>query len=114
MNTPYGRLQSHKVCPIGQSGSETNKNHEVTFLQFSVAHGFVEGERDRGGRIVTVFFNRYNHRDFLVLRKKGENANPFMWMDGRKVYVFAKGVMVESCLRVLDRSEEHTSELQSR
>jgi 3-oxoacyl-[acyl-carrier-protein] synthase-3 len=25
-----------------------------------------------------------------------------MWMDGRKVYVFAKAVMMESCLRVLD------------
>jgi 3-oxoacyl-[acyl-carrier-protein] synthase-3 len=25
-----------------------------------------------------------------------------MWMDGKKVYAFAKGVMVESCLRVLD------------
>jgi 3-oxoacyl-[acyl-carrier-protein] synthase-3 len=25
-----------------------------------------------------------------------------MWMDGRKVYAFAKGAMAESCLRVLD------------
>jgi 3-oxoacyl-[acyl-carrier-protein] synthase-3 len=25
-----------------------------------------------------------------------------MWMEGRKVYVFARGAMAESCLRVLD------------
>jgi 3-oxoacyl-[acyl-carrier-protein] synthase III len=25
-----------------------------------------------------------------------------MWMEGKKVYAFAKGAMAESCLRVLD------------
>jgi 3-oxoacyl-[acyl-carrier-protein] synthase-3 len=46
----------------------------------------------------------YRKRDFLVLRGNGDNGNRYMWMDGRKVYIFAKKVMVESCTRVLDPS----------
>jgi 3-oxoacyl-[acyl-carrier-protein] synthase-3 len=44
----------------------------------------------------------YKRRDFLVLRNNGENGNKYMWMEGKKVYAFAKWAMLESCLRVLD------------
>jgi 3-oxoacyl-[acyl-carrier-protein] synthase-3 len=41
-------------------------------------------------------------RDHLVLRRNGDNGHRFMWMEGKKVYAFARGAMAESCLRVLD------------
>jgi 3-oxoacyl-[acyl-carrier-protein] synthase-3 len=41
-------------------------------------------------------------RDTLVLRRNGDNCHGFMWMEGKKVYAFAKGAMAKSCLRVLD------------
>ncbi len=44
----------------------------------------------------------YKSRDTLVLHKNGDNGHHVMWMDGPKVYVFAKRAMAESCLRVLD------------
>ena len=37
-----------------------------------------------------------------MLRKNRDNGYRFMWMNGKKVYAFAKGAMAESCLRVLD------------
>jgi len=59
-------------------------------------------QRAEEGVIRSYLGGDYSRRDFLVLRKNGENGNRFMWMDGRKVYVFAKAAMVESCLRVLN------------
>ena len=44
----------------------------------------------------------YRLRDALLLRKNGNGGMGYMWMEGRKVYAFAKRAMVESCLRVLD------------
>ncbi len=44
----------------------------------------------------------YQSRRTLELRRKGDNGDQFMWMDGKKVYAFAKKAMEESCLRVLD------------
>ncbi len=43
-------------------------------------------------------------RDLLILSKKNGAGNGYISMEGRKVYIFAKKVMVESCLRVLDPS----------
>jgi 3-oxoacyl-[acyl-carrier-protein] synthase-3 len=43
-------------------------------------------------------------RDLLVLSKKGGIGSGYIWMEGRKVYTFAKRVMVESCVHVLDPS----------
>jgi len=41
-------------------------------------------------------------RDLLILSKSNGNGNGVIAMEGPKVYAFAKRVMVESCLRVLD------------
>jgi 3-oxoacyl-[acyl-carrier-protein] synthase-3 len=43
-------------------------------------------------------------RDLLILSKKDGIGNGYIKMEGRKVYTFAKRVMVESCFRVLDPS----------
>ncbi len=41
-------------------------------------------------------------RNLLILSKKNGNGRGVISMEGPKVYAFAKKVMVESCLRVLD------------
>jgi 3-oxoacyl-[acyl-carrier-protein] synthase-3 len=58
--------------------------------------------RAKEGIIRSHLGGAYQWRLALELRKKGDNYRRFMWMDGRKVYAFAKGAMAESCLRVLD------------
>jgi len=45
-------------------------------------------------------------RDLLILSKKSGTGNGYISMEGRKVYMFAKRAMVESCLRVLDPSSK--------
>ncbi len=58
--------------------------------------------RAKEGIIRSHLGGEYGLRDSLVLRNNGQNGHPVMWMDGKKVYAFAKEAMVESCLRVLD------------
>lgn len=43
-------------------------------------------------------------RDLLLLSRKGDIGNGYIWMEGKKVYSFAKKAMVESCFRVMDPS----------
>ena len=59
-------------------------------------------QRHKEGIIRSHLGGDYKRRHFLVLRNNGENGNKYMWMEGKKVYAFAKVLMVESCLRVLD------------
>jgi len=58
--------------------------------------------RAKEGIIRSYLGGDYGLRDSLVLRKNGQNGNAVMWMNGKKVYAFAKKAIVESCLRVLD------------
>lgn len=58
--------------------------------------------RAKEGIIRSHLGGEYKLRDTLVLRKNDDNGLRFMWMEGKKVYAFAKGAMAESCLRVLD------------
>ena len=58
--------------------------------------------RAKEGIIRSYLGGEYKLRDTLVLRNHGDNNCRFMWMNGNRVYAFAKGAMAESCLRVLD------------
>jgi 3-oxoacyl-[acyl-carrier-protein] synthase-3 len=58
--------------------------------------------RAKEGIIRSFLGGEYKLRDTLVLRNHGDNGRQFMWMNGNRVYAFAKGAMAESCLRVLD------------
>jgi 3-oxoacyl-[acyl-carrier-protein] synthase-3 len=58
--------------------------------------------RAKEGVIRSFLGGEYKLRDTLVLRNHGDNGRQFMWMNGNRVYAFAKGAMAESCLRVLD------------
>jgi len=58
--------------------------------------------RAKEGIIRSYLGGEYKLRDTLVLRNHGDDGRLFMWMNGNRVYAFAKGAMAESCLRVLD------------
>jgi len=58
--------------------------------------------RIREGIIRSFLGGEYRLRDTLVLRNHGGDGRRFMWMNGNRVYAFAKIAMAESCLRVLD------------
>src|SRR4030067_1784542 len=58
--------------------------------------------RAKEGIIRSYLGGEYKLRDTLVLRNHADNSRRFMWMNGNRVYAFAKGAMAESCLRVLD------------
>ena len=58
--------------------------------------------RAKEGIIRSFLGGEYRLRDTLVLRDNGSDGRRFMWMNGNRVYAFAKGAMAESCLRVLD------------
>ena len=58
--------------------------------------------RAKEGIIRSYLGGEYKLRDTLVLRNHGDDGRRFMWMNGNRVYAFAKGAMAESCLRVLD------------
>ncbi len=58
--------------------------------------------RAKEGVIRSYLGGEYRLRHTLVLRDNGDPGNRFMWMEGKKVYAFAKAAMAESCLRVLN------------
>jgi len=66
--------------------------------------------RVQEGIIRSHLGGHYKLRDTLVLRKNGDNGQQFMWMEGKKVYAFAKTAMANSCLRVLDPGQMASKE----
>ncbi len=81
----------------------TNYKDRNTCVLFGDGAGAVVLQRRaKEGIIRSHLGGEYKSRDTLVLRKNRDNGYRFMWMNGKKVYAFAKGAMAESCLRVLD------------
>jgi 3-oxoacyl-[acyl-carrier-protein] synthase-3 len=78
------------------------KDRNTCVLFGDGAGAVVLQRRAKEGIIRSHLGGQYKSRDTLVLRKNRDNGQRFMWMEGKKVYAFAKGVMAESCLRVLD------------
>ncbi len=78
------------------------KDRNTCVLFGDGAGALVLQRRAKEGIIRSHLGGEYKLRHTLVLRKHGDDGQGFMWMDGKKVYAFAKGVMAESCLRVLD------------
>jgi 3-oxoacyl-[acyl-carrier-protein] synthase-3 len=78
------------------------KDRNTCVLFGDGAGAVVLQRRAKEGIIRSHLGGEYKSRHTLVLRKNKDNGQRFMWMDGKKVYAFAKGVMAESCLRVLD------------
>jgi 3-oxoacyl-[acyl-carrier-protein] synthase-3 len=78
------------------------KDRNTCVLFGDGAGAVVLQRRAKEGIIRSHLGGEYKLRHTLVLRKNKDNGQRFIWMDGKKVYAFAKGVMAESCLRVLD------------
>lgn len=78
------------------------KDRNTCVLFGDGAGAVVLQRRAKEGIIRSHLGGEYKLRHTLVLRKNRDNGQRFIWMDGKKVYAFAKGVMAESCLRVLD------------
>jgi len=78
------------------------KDRNTCVLFGDGAGAVVLQRRTKEGIIRSHLGGEYRSRDTLVLRTNGDPGRPVMWMEGKKVYVFAKRAMAESCLRVLD------------
>ena len=98
-----GQYRTVAVVGTDKLSTITNYKDRNTCVLFGDGAGAVIlQQRAKEGIIRSHLGGDYSRRDLLVLRKNEGNGNQFMWMDGRKVYVFAKAAMMESCLRVLD------------
>jgi 3-oxoacyl-[acyl-carrier-protein] synthase-3 len=98
-----GQYKTVAVVGSDKLSAITNyKDRETCVLFGDGAGAVVLQRRAKEGIIRSHLGGQYKLRDTLVLRKNRDNDHQFMWMEGKKVYAFAKGVMAESCLRVLD------------
>ena len=105
--------QYNTVAVIGSDKLSTITDYEDrnTCVLFGDGAGAVIIQRRvQEGIIRSHLGGHYKLRDTLVLRKNGDNGNRFMWMEGRKVYAFAKTAMANSCLRVLDPGQMASKE----
>jgi 3-oxoacyl-[acyl-carrier-protein] synthase-3 len=98
-----GQHQTVAVVGSDKLSAITDYKDRNTCVLFGDGAGAVVLQRRaKEGIIRSHLGGEYKSRHTLVLRKNKDNGQRFMWMDGKKVYAFAKGVMAESCLRVLD------------
>jgi 3-oxoacyl-[acyl-carrier-protein] synthase-3 len=98
-----GQYRTVAVVGSDKLSAITNYKDRNTCVLFGDGAGAVVlRRRAKEGIIRSHLGGEYKLRDYLVLRKNRENGHRFMWMEGKKVYAFAKGAMAESCLRVLD------------
>ena len=109
-------VKSGQYNTVGVVGSDklstiTDYQDRNTCVLFGDGAGAVIIQRRvQEGIIRSHLGGHYKLRDTLVLRKNGNNGQRFMWMEGKKVYAFAKTAMAESCLRVLDPGQMASKE----
>jgi len=98
-----GQYKTVAVVGSDKLTTITNYKDRNTCVLFGDGAGAVIlRRRVREGIIRSFLGGEYRLRDTLVLRNHGGDGPGFMWMNGNRVYAFAKGAMAESCLRVLD------------
>jgi 3-oxoacyl-[acyl-carrier-protein] synthase-3 len=98
-----GQYRTVAVVGSDKLSAITNYKDRNTCVLFGDGAGAVIlRRRAKEGIIRSYLGGEYKLRDTLVLRKYGDDGRRFMWMNGNRVYAFAKGAMAESCLRVLD------------
>ena len=98
-----GQYRTVAVVGSDKLSAITDYQDRNTCVLFGDGAGaLVLQRRPKEGIIRSHLGGDYRLRDTLVLRNNGQNGHRVMWMDGKKVYAFAKKAMVESCLRVLD------------
>ncbi len=98
-----GQYKTVAVVGSDKLSAITNYKDRNTCVLFGDGAGAVVlRRRVKEGIIRSYLGGEYKLRHTLVLRDSEDNGCRFMWMEGKKVYAFAKGAMAESCLRVLD------------
>jgi 3-oxoacyl-[acyl-carrier-protein] synthase-3 len=98
-----GQYKTVAVVGSDKLSAITDYKDRNTCVLFGDGAGAVVIQRRmKEGIIRSHLGGQYKSRDALVLRQSGDSGHRFMWMAGKKVYVFAKGAMTESCLKVLD------------
>src|SRR5512139_3480590 len=98
-----GQYKTVAVVGSDKLSAITNYTDRNTCVLFGDGAGAVVlRRRAKEGIIRSYLGGEYKLRDTLVLRNHGADGRLFMWMNGNRVYAFAKGAMAESCLRVLD------------
>jgi len=98
-----GQYRTVAVVGSDKLSAITNYKDRNTCVLFGDGAGAVIlRRRTKEGIIRSYLGGEYRLRDTLVLRSHADNSRRFMWMNGNRVYAFAKGAMAESCLRVLD------------
>jgi 3-oxoacyl-[acyl-carrier-protein] synthase-3 len=98
-----GQYKTVAVVGSDKLSAITNYKDRNTCVLFGDGAGAVVlRRRAKDGIIRSYLGGEYKLRDTLVLRNHGDDDSRFMWMEGKKVYAFAKGAMAESCVRVLD------------
>ncbi len=98
-----GQYKTVAVVGSDKLSTITNYKDRNTCVLFGDGAGAVIlRRRAKEGVIRSYLGGEYRLRDTLVLRHHGDPGRQFMWMNGNRVYAFAKGAMAESCLRVLD------------
>jgi 3-oxoacyl-[acyl-carrier-protein] synthase-3 len=98
-----GQYRTVGVVGTDKLSAITDYQDRNTCVLFGDGSGAVVlQQRTKEGIIRSHLGGDYHLRDLLVLRDGREKGSKYMWMEGKKVYVFAKHAMVQSCLRVLD------------
>lgn len=105
MSIKAGQYRTVAVVGTDKLSSITDYHDRNTCVLFGDGAGAVILKRSaHEGIIRSHLGGDARSRDLLFLEKKSGTSHGYIWMEGRKVYIFAKRVMVESCLRVLDPS----------
>jgi 3-oxoacyl-[acyl-carrier-protein] synthase III len=103
LSVKLGQFKTVAVVGTDKLSAITDYRDRNTCVLFGDGAGAVILQRrDTEGIIRSHLGGEYRSRDNLVLRWNVESGRRFMWMNGKKVYAFAKGAMAEGCLRVLD------------
>jgi len=98
-----GQYKTAAVVGSDKLSAITDYKDRNTCVLFGDGAGAVVlQQKAKKGIIRSHLGGDYRLRDALLLRKNANGGMGYMWMEGRKVYAFAKRAMVESCLRVLD------------
>jgi 3-oxoacyl-[acyl-carrier-protein] synthase III len=103
MSVKSGQYRTVAVIGTDKLSAITDYEDRNTCVLFGDGAGAVILRESREDGIIRSHLGgNARARDLLILAKKNGNAQGVIRMEGPKVYAFAKRVMVESCLRVLD------------
>ena len=98
-----GLVKTAAVVGTDKLSAVTDYQDRNTCVLFGDGAGAVLLQRsEREGVIRSHLGGNARQRDYLILAENEINPRGVIWMEGKRVYVFAKAALAESCLRVLD------------